>query len=75
MTERWTARQVAEYLGVKPRTFLAWVYRGKAPAPDGHEELSRMPWWWPATVRAWNASRPGRGTRTDLHGSAVSRLS
>jgi hypothetical protein len=69
--ERWSAKAVAAFLTdeqhrvVKPATVRAYAARGQMPAPDGRDERG-WPWWLPATIRTWQASRPGRGARTDL---------
>jgi hypothetical protein len=52
--------------GVKPGTWRSYVARGQAPEPDGYEEVSGTPWWWPTTIDFWLVNRPGPGTRTDL---------
>lgn len=54
--QRLTALAVAQRLGVQRDTWFAWVHRGRAPAPDGREELSNKPWWYASTVDAWNSS-------------------
>jgi hypothetical protein len=56
----------AARVGLKPATWRAYVARGQAPEPDGREEVSGTPWWWPTTLDAWMALRPGPGARTDL---------
>lgn len=45
--------ELAERIGVKPAT----VARYKLPEPDAMIGTTRG--WLPATVDAWNASRPG----------------
>lgn len=49
--------EVAERIGVKPDT----LKRYKLPEPDAL--IGRTRGWLPATIDAWNASRPGRGWR------------
>lgn len=66
MAEKLGNIQAAALLDVNPSTWRAYVARGQAPAPDGHEEISGAPWWWRRTVEAFKRSRPGRGARTDL---------
>ena len=34
-----------------------WLF----PEPDGHEEVTGTAWWFGSTIKAWDASRPGRG--------------
>lgn len=58
--QRLTALAVAQRLGVQRDTWFAWVYRGRAPAPDGREPLSQKPWWYASTVDRWNANRRPR---------------
>jgi hypothetical protein len=53
--------EVAERIGVAPST----LSRYKLPTPDALIGTTRG--WLPETIDAWNAARPGRGTRTDLH--------
>lgn len=52
--------QVAERIGVKPATLA----RYKLPPPDAM--IGDVRGWLAQTIDAWNASRPGRGVRTDL---------
>jgi len=59
-----TVSDIAERIGVTPKTWTSWVARGKAPAPD--YRLGRTPGWEPATIDEWIQRRPGRGARTDL---------
>lgn len=58
--EKWTTTQVAAYLGVHRKTVSAYRARGQMPAEDGRDGPHR-PWWWPATITAWNARGPGMG--------------
>lgn len=52
-----TATEIAELLGVKRRTFLAYVYRGHAPAAD--KTVLGRPLWRHATITTWIAGRKG----------------
>lgn len=65
-----TGPQVAGRLFIKPATWRGYVKRGHAPPPDDPDENTvkerRTPRWRQSTIDAWHASRPGRGTRTDL---------
>lgn len=67
MSETWTADQcAAEWGGISPSTWRAYVAQGRAPEPlPGYDEQRRRRWD-PEQVRSW--PRPGRGHRTDLHG-------
>lgn len=58
--------QAAAWLGVTASTWRAYVARGRAPEPDGREEVSGTPWWYESTIEGFKRSRPGRGARTDL---------
>ena len=49
--EQWSVADVANYLGVKPRTVTAYLARGQMPPPGGR--IGRSPWWWSTTIRAW----------------------
>lgn len=51
--------ELAERIGVKPDT----LSRYKLPEPDAMIGDTRG--WTEATVDAWNAARPGRGSRGD----------
>lgn len=53
-------RQVAERIGVAPDSLSRYAL----PLPDATVGRSRG--WLPATIDAWNSTRPGRGARTDL---------
>ncbi|WAB10605.1 helix-turn-helix DNA binding domain protein [Gordonia phage Ecliptus] len=65
-------RQVAERIGVVPSA----LGRYKLPTPDvtigpvdedGTIPRGTVRGWLPETIDEWNAHRPGRGARTDLH--------
>lgn len=62
--EEITASQAATIAGVKPRTFLSYVYRGQAPAPD--PVRGGKPFWRRRVIVHWVSHRPGAGARTDL---------
>jgi predicted DNA-binding transcriptional regulator AlpA len=55
----------AEYVGVSPSTWRAYVARGQAPRPDGTEASKghALPVWRRATLDEWQAARPGQGRR------------
>jgi hypothetical protein len=67
MAETWTADQcAAEWGGISPSTWRAYVSQGRAPQPlPGYDEQRRRRWD-PAVVRAAKERRPGQGRRTDL---------
>jgi HAMP domain-containing protein len=53
----------ARRIGVSVQTLRAYKSRGRLPQPD--IVLGGSPGWLPATVDAFQASRPGQGYRTD----------
>lgn len=61
--EVWTTRECADYLGVKVHTFRGYVNQGDAPQPVGRRPVGPniTDLFDAAAVRAWKASRPGRG--------------
>jgi predicted DNA-binding transcriptional regulator AlpA len=46
-----TSKQVAELLGVSPKTISAYKARGQMPAPD--REYGRTPLWKHSTIQQW----------------------
>ncbi|GAA0720600.1 hypothetical protein Drose_06870 [Dactylosporangium roseum] len=61
----WTTENVLAYLRsagapISRVTWAAYVSRGQAPAAD--RMFGRSPAWRPAAVKAWQASRPRRGS-------------
>lgn len=65
MTERLTAAQAADRLGIPASTFRAYVSRGQAPQRDGRDEDTGRPYWLAATIDEYKLTRPGQGARTD----------
>lgn len=63
--EVWTAAECAEAAGCTQSTWRAYVGREQAPKPLD-KKIGRSNVWSADEVRAWAASRPGRGARTDL---------
>lgn len=64
MTDRRLASRVAaEYLGLSDSTWRAYVARGTAPKPDGHDDGFDMDYWLESSLNRWMASRPGHGGR------------
>ncbi|WP_347350390.1 MerR family DNA-binding transcriptional regulator [Intrasporangium sp.] len=59
-----TTEQAARRAGIKPDTLRHYAAQGLAPAPT---RFGRSLMWDPAAITHWLATRPGRGTRTDLH--------
>lgn len=55
--ERLTSAEVSEHLDIQPKTWTAYVARGKAPKPDGYYDR-RTPYWLASTIDQWDASRP-----------------
>ncbi|NDL60383.1 XRE family transcriptional regulator [Phytoactinopolyspora sp. XMNu-373] len=56
--------ELARYLDVAPSTISAWVSREKMPQPARH--VGRSPLWRVREIDAWEASRPGKGWRSQL---------
>ncbi|WP_239395672.1 MarR family transcriptional regulator [Frankia sp. CiP3] len=59
-------REMAERAGVKPSTLRGYRSQGRLPDPDD-DTIPDRPRWRLSTFEAWMRSRPGPGTRTDLH--------
>lgn len=61
---------VARHLGLSVFTVRAYYKQGRLPAPDAVIGLdpnnTQKTGWIIETIDTWNASRPGRGRRTDL---------
>jgi predicted DNA-binding transcriptional regulator AlpA len=51
---------IAALIGVGTSTVRAYAARGYLPEPDSMPVPDR-PRWHRSTIRAWHASRPGRG--------------
>ncbi|AXQ51867.1 DNA binding protein [Gordonia phage Catfish] len=66
MIEYMSVGEVAEYLGLSLNTIKSYDRRGYMPEPDAR--IGRNFGWSQATIDEWHANRPGRGSRTDLHG-------
>ena len=64
MSDPLTVAQVAEYLGLSVRTVETYRADGRLPEPT---MVGRTPTWTRAQIDQWQANRPGRGARTDLH--------
>lgn len=58
----------AKRIGVSEGTLRGYSAKGLLPAPDVLVGLSEraVRGWLPETIDRWQASRPGRGARTDL---------
>lgn len=50
--------EAAEVAGIRPQTFRVYRIRGTAPEPDGWD--GNHPWWYPATIDLWAATRRTR---------------
>ena len=59
-----SSQEAASLIGIAPSTWRDYVAKGVAPRPDG--KIGNSNWWHRSTVERWVASRPGRGSRTDL---------
>lgn len=60
---RLASRVAADYVGLSDSTWRAYVARGQAPRPDGHDDGFDMDYWLTSTLDKWQASRPGHGGR------------
>ncbi len=60
--------EMAKRAGVKPSTIRSYRTRGHQLPPPDDESVPDRPRWRVSTFDAWMASRPGPGTRTDIHG-------
>lgn len=68
-----SAREVAELLGIKVKSWRGLVQRGYAPDPDGFGRAptgQRRDEWKRETVEAFMRERKGAGYRSDLRRSA-----
>ncbi len=66
--ELWTSRQCAEHCGIEVAVWQTYVYVSKvAPAPVVKLSPRRV-CWDAGEVRAWQASRPGKGWRRGVAG-------
>lgn len=63
MSDPLTVAQVAEYLGLSIRTVETYRADGRMPEPT---MVGRTPTWTREQIDQWQATRPGRGARTDL---------
>lgn len=51
--------ELAEYLGVAQATISSWASRDRMPAPARY--VARSPLWLVSEIKAWEATRPGKG--------------
>lgn len=63
---------VAQRVGLTVPTIRSYILKGLMPTPDAIITTPSGPLrgWAPETIDAWQASRPGRGARTDLSSSS-----
>ena len=59
--ERMTTNEVAEFLGISPRTVASYAARGQMPTPAACSCCGHSPTWDRAAIETWSESRPGRG--------------
>lgn len=61
--------EFAARIGVTSGTLNQYIRQGRVPEPDALIGIGdrAVRGWLPETIDAWQASRPGRGARTDLH--------
>lgn len=63
MSDVLTVAQVAKHLGLSIRTVETYRADGRMPEPT---MVGRTPTWTREQIDQWQATRPGRGARTDL---------
>lgn len=56
--------EFAERIRLQPDTLKSYKAKGLLPEPDAL--IGRVRGWLPETIDTWQATRPGRGSRTDL---------
>lgn len=61
-------REIAEMTGLSESTLRAYRTQGRLPEPDELPAADR-PRWLRSSIEQWMVTRPGQGTRTDLHRS------
>jgi predicted DNA-binding transcriptional regulator AlpA len=59
----WGLSEIAQFLGVASATISSYRTRGNVGFPEPDRMFGRSPAWRPATIRAWNERRRGRGWR------------
>lgn len=71
-TEYLGTAAVADRLGLTVPTIRSYILKGLMPDADVVITTPSGPLrgWAPETIDAWQASRPGRGARTDLSSSS-----
>ncbi|MDU1351257.1 MAG: transcriptional regulator [Actinomyces sp.] len=70
MTVRYlSSKEAAARVGIAPGTWQSYIAKGLTPPPDAliGESTGSARGWLPETIDRWQANRPGRGARTDLH--------
>lgn len=67
MTDRvWlTVAQAADRIGVEPGTLRRYVYEERVAYSDPGNGVQAKGFW-AHEIDAWQATRPGRGARTDI---------
>lgn len=53
-----TTTEAAKLVGIQPASLRKYLADGRIHV-DGY--LGRTPYWYPATLEAWKANRPGQG--------------
>ena len=72
-TEYLGTAAVAEHVGLSVATIRSYILKGIMPEADVIITTPSGPLrgWAPATIDAWQASRPGQGARTDLTQTSI----
>lgn len=68
----WSTADVARFCDISAGTVRAYLASGRLPEPE--RRVGRTLLWRPETIRAWQAARPGQGSRTDLRRSEEPNL-
>jgi predicted DNA-binding transcriptional regulator AlpA len=64
----WTVNDIAEYLGVKPKSVRE--YKTRKDLPEPMDKVGQSSVWDPKAIIEWAESRPGSGACTDLQAKA-----
>ncbi|MFJ8677302.1 hypothetical protein [Streptomyces sp. NPDC093589] len=67
--EVWGYAELGEAINVKPATVRYYWSQTRHLLPKPDVMMGGKPGWFPGTVKAWKANRPGQGSRSDLQGT------